>query len=337
MSVEEKLKNGDDMLSKAGHDRKLYSVSLLAYHGALEDFFREELGAALSDFERYQKNNEKAGWVDLVNLWQQKRGSLGQDRNTILSKNAIRQSTAHGNFIEVERHEAEQYARFVKDFIRKNATYPSKYQIPTARSTTTAPPPPVSSARPVQPPKTPTQQSASQPVQSYAARSSPTVLPPKKTGRSRKRWIWGLLFIVFLLLACWPLLVSAEWFDGLLSSIWSTGETMQEEARKLAPIFDVVIPSAESVTPANGLEETAVPAPGVSEGESTAGETAVRVVGNSYVRAGPGQDTEIVGTAMNAEVYTVLETSADGQWYKIKLDSGREGWLGSTRATQVSP
>ena len=54
------------------------------------------------------------------------------------------------------------------------------------------------------------------------------------------------------------------------------------------------------------------------------------------IRQGPGQDTSQVGGIAYNEQLTVLETSADGEWLRVRLASGVEGWIKSGNTEQVN-
>ena len=322
MAVEEKLRNGDNLLNKAGNDKQQCGFALMAYHGALEDFFREELGSAVSNFKQ-ENNKHRAGWVDLVNLWEEQRGILYQQKNTILSKNAIRQNTAHGDFVEVERHITEQYARFVKDFIRENSTHPAKFKIPSFHP----PPKPAPAPKPVRSPLPP--KPAPPPVQSRSPQPIPTVQPQPKAKWSYRRRL-AIVFIALLVAACWPFLSSAEMLNRLISSIQESSEKLQTEAEELAPIFEI------DPTPTD-KPETAVPFTPSPNSKVPPGKTRIQSLGTSNVRSDPDVNSQVVGYAYHEEEFDVLETNADETWYKIRLENGTEGWIGSSRVKVLSP
>lgn len=62
-----------------------------------------------------------------------------------------------------------------------------------------------------------------------------------------------------------------------------------------------------------------------------AGVTQLRVIGLSNVRTGPGTENPIVTTVPKDAVFTMLEQTPNRNWYKIRLEDGQEGWIGSTR------
>ena len=69
-------------------------------------------------------------------------------------------------------------------------------------------------------------------------------------------------------------------------------------------------------------------------------ETAAKQVliqGNSNVRAGPTTDDAIVGVALDGQIFAVVEESEGGTWYKIELETGRFGWIGSSRVQETTP
>ena len=87
-----------------------------------------------------------------------------------------------------------------------------------------------------------------------------------------------------------------------------------------------------------GVEETAtaVPTPTIPPPTSTSGRPQIQVdKGSSHIRTGPGLDYDIMDVAPNGQIYAVLETSADGSWFKIEISPGREGWIGSSRVQRL--
>jgi iron(II)-dependent oxidoreductase len=51
------------------------------------------------------------------------------------------------------------------------------------------------------------------------------------------------------------------------------------------------------------------------------------------IRTGPGTTYDIIGTVVREEQYPIVERSGD--WYKIRLEDGREGWIAGTLVTAV--
>lgn len=87
--------------------------------------------------------------------------------------------------------------------------------------------------------------------------------------------------------------------------------------------------------------EEATPAPESTTTEELLPlETAAKQVliqGNSNVRAGPTTEDDVIGVALDGQIFAVVEESADGTWYKIELETGRFGWIGSSRVQETTP
>jgi hypothetical protein len=61
----------------------------------------------------------------------------------------------------------------------------------------------------------------------------------------------------------------------------------------------------------------------------------IQVRGNSNVRAEPNTTATILTILTDGEVYDVLEMNSERTWYKIRLESGQEGWIGSSRVVEI--
>jgi hypothetical protein len=57
--------------------------------------------------------------------------------------------------------------------------------------------------------------------------------------------------------------------------------------------------------------------------------------GGVNVRSGPGTGYEIVTTLSPDTRVSVLDQSADGAWYKIRLEDGQEGWISTSLLTVI--
>lgn len=310
--VEEKLRNADSLLKNAAGNKQQYGFALMAYHGAIEDFFRQELAAEIAELES-GLSGRKSGWLDLIKLWEQKHILAYEDKKKILNQNSKRQIVSHGGYFEVERLEAEAYGNFVKYFIEQNSSSRRSYRVT-----------PTPEPRPVRP--------------------TAVANPPAPLARNTsclKRFVVVLAIIILLIAGFfWTVLNvlnNIETLDGKSGLEAFQEQVMDSEPAEetpVAPDEDNKIPSPASAFPgfANEddepiVQETAVPKSAVQ----------IRVVGNSYVRSGPETDSEVIGTVLDAEKYEIIEISPDGDWYKIELAIGQEGWLGSTRAIQISP
>lgn len=64
--------------------------------------------------------------------------------------------------------------------------------------------------------------------------------------------------------------------------------------------------------------------------------TAVEItVAAANLRSGPGIEAEIMGFVDAEEFLEWVETSADGQWYRVLTEDGHKGWVGSSVARIV--
>jgi CRP-like cAMP-binding protein/uncharacterized protein YgiM (DUF1202 family) len=97
-----------------------------------------------------------------------------------------------------------------------------------------------------------------------------------------------------------------------------------------------VITPEPIATPTTGLTPTAMPSPTVPP-EATAAPTAVPTVtvpiasrttgGGLRMRSGPGTDYEVLTFLAEGQEVNVLGRDETGEWLKISLDSGEEGWV----------
>lgn len=308
--MNDKLQRGLKELAEAGHDKGKLGMSLILLHGALEEHFRSQLAAEIAADENEQ-GRRRTDWQDLLNLWQQYRTLSHHDRELIFAKNGKRNAVAHGDPFEISRNEMEIYARFVRNFIGIPSTAHDAFTSQT-------------------------QSSQSRPT----AVANPPIIPTNNRSCLR-RFAVTIVVLGLLIGGCY----------------WSGMSFLSSLARQRSPIEAEALPEAETI---ERFEPTAVneakPTLEVDElpeteskitptsaalsdptQESDAAAPRIRVVGNSYVRAEPGSDSEVIGTVLDAEEYKIVETSADGNWYKIELATGQSGWLGSTRATPISP
>jgi hypothetical protein len=305
MAYIDKLQEGQRKLAKAGHDRDLLQSALLSFHGALEDYFREELRSEISQLEQ-DTGKQRANWQDLVNLWEQYRSLSSHDKNLILATNSKRNDAAHGASVPITQTEVEHYARFVQNFTGTRVSDP----IPVTNLQRHAH----------------VKQAASTPVK----RPSP---PANARGTKQKVSCLGLLarLLMVLMIVCVALYLGAAY-------LLSQGGQV-DDANDFSPlqIFRNTINSIPDESSEKSEEETAVPMPDLPSSDPSASITTIQVTGNSYIRSGPGLEFDIIGTVIDKEIYEVLEISDANHWYKIKLASGQEGWLGSTRAVQILP
>lgn len=310
--MNDKLQRGLRQLAEAGHDKDKLGMALISLHGALEEFFRSQLAAEIVADENEQ-GRRRTDWQDLLNLWQKHRTLSHHDRELIYAKNGKRNAVAHGDPFEISRNEMELYAQFVKRFM---GIPMSSYEAVATGSHTSQPRP--------------------------TAVANPPVLP---AGRSSclRRLVIATIVLGLLTGGCyWSGLSLLNYINAAnTESGGPEAEVLPEEDIEIFdPTAEIEVAPTQVMDSASEDENKTTP-PGsplsssVNDNEGTVPE--LRVIGNSNVRSEPSLDSDIIGTVLDAEVYEIIETSADGDWYKIKLASGQVGWLGSTRASRISP
>ncbi|MEZ4644462.1 MAG: SH3 domain-containing protein [Chloroflexota bacterium] len=356
-----KLQEGITSLAEAGHDPDKLGAALVKVHGALEDYFRQRLHPKMAGEELERSLARQLGWVELVNLWERHFGLPMEQRRTILTMNGQRNDFAHGKSLTADRHEIEEYARFVQQFtgtrLRPQRSFAQGAQ-----------------ASPLI-------------VDSDDARIDDVVLPRdwrpwgrrlgqvallgfagvtllllngwletavlllliaiplfrQQKGRAVYNYLGGLMFGYLQRTVGLALLLAA--FGGLLWPLALGGLLMQDRLVEFVETVTEPLPTptgdATDATPVLQDEpvtdETAVPASTPSPTDTTTNATRLQIRGNSNVRAGPGTNFDLVGYAQNGETYDILETSQDRDWYKIQLGNGREGWIGSSRVQLINP
>ncbi len=82
---------------------------------------------------------------------------------------------------------------------------------------------------------------------------------------------------------------------------------------------------------------SATPSPASSIPAEGTGVRRLRVIGNSNVRSRPDIASDIVDLALDGAEYTIIDISADLNWYLIELGNGNQGWIGSSRIELLSP
>jgi hypothetical protein len=297
-----KLQRGLSQLTEAGHDKDKLGSALMMLHGALEDYFRSQLATEIAADEREQ-GRRRTDWQDLLNLWQKHRSLSRSDRELIYAKNGKRNAFAHGDPFEISRSEMEQYAQFVKNFM----DLPMLSSDAAANWPQSFPPYATSVTQPVR-------KSDNKPKMSCLRRLVVAIV------------LFGLIIVVYGLMMI-SMAKGAITTDG--RSLWEIF-LKREEAN-----------DADLITPESSTEdesgEGSIFTPTLTQEKLRSANTIIQVLENSHVRSGPGTDFEIVGTAYDAEEYEIIETDEEGNWYKVRLENGEEGWLGSSRAAKISP
>ena len=156
------------------------------------------------------------------------------------------------------------------------------------------------------------------------------------------------LLVSILAAALWPLALLLGGYlivtsDDMYSFLTDYIPFMEEVSLTPVPAVTVTaVPINVSPTPGNSANEnqldTAEEAPAAVDPTPTqAAAKQALVQNNSNVRAGPSLEEAVVGVALGGQVFAVLEESADGNWYKIELETGKVGWIGSSRVEEIVP
>lgn len=99
-----------------------------------------------------------------------------------------------------------------------------------------------------------------------------------------------------------------------------------------SPTFTAVATATLTPTAVGTSTATAV-ATSTPEATETAVPPAkpqIRVsVTRANIRSGPGVENEVVGFVNDGQIFDVLEETESGDWLKIVLENGTEGWVGS--------
>ncbi|MCA9995123.1 MAG: SH3 domain-containing protein [Anaerolineales bacterium] len=396
MMVEKKLRHGDKRLQNAGGDKEQYAYALLAYHGALEDFFRQRLASEITELEK-TLNGRKAGWLDLINLWEKRYSLSYSEKKTILDHNTIRQPIGHGDLVEVERTIVERYGNFVKEFIGRHSPSGQRLTPPSQSS------PSVISSTPPAPSKPPTQKLTppSQPSPSVIpstplAPSKPSTVDEPPVIRSKRistlalialvfalgiiyislnvwneweisagitavlffllyrRQIWGSIYVYIAGLAygylttilgilsttatgmalIWPLYVGRFY---LANDSTNVVQFLNLEAQTTTAFIETWLPSSGAASSERETKPTVKTTATPVQSTTIDHTLQIQVQGNSRVRAEPNETAEMIGIALDGIIYDVLDTAPGKSWYKIRLESGQEGWIGSTRIVEITP
>ena len=115
--AQEKLKLGFERLRTAENNPDSWGQALLAFHGALEDHFRDVLestGALPSTQRARVQDTREVQWKELIDLMQRYHHLNARHKDWILSTNRFRQEFAHGGRFNGTRREVERYGEFVR-------------------------------------------------------------------------------------------------------------------------------------------------------------------------------------------------------------------------------
>lgn len=301
------LQDGINQLARAGNDKALLGMALINLHAALEAYFRDQLANEISLYEASEQ--KRATWQDLINLWENSRGLPHTDRERLFQHNSLRNDIAHGKPFSLTRSQVEEYARFVQDFtgVRVKSENPGR-----SVSAVPSPPSPTPTANP-------------------APARPPQTAVIKNRGCSCVGRLVATTVAIFLVIIGY-LAWNTSLLDGLETTTGESGLELIEEIRAT-----IAAPNTEeNKVPPSEREATAVP-PTNSRDEISEPKTIIRVTANSNVRLGPSTEDGAIGVAPGDQEYEVLETSPDGDWYKIELEPGKVGWIGSSRVAVIAP
>ena len=302
------LQDGINQLARAGNDKAVLGMALLNLHAALEEYFREQLANEIRLYEASEQ--KRANWQDLINLWESSRGLTRNDRERLFQHNSLRNDIAHGKPFSLSQPQVEEYAHFVQSFTGVRLKPDNSGQA----SSDPAP------SRPPQPLVTTNRGCACLTRLAISA-------------------------IVMALLISGYFVLNYLLLNGVESATGESGlELLEEMTTTLAAPPSATptdTPTADENKPPPSESEavaTAVPPTATTTNdEPSASQTTVRVTANSNVRLGPSMEEAEIGVALGNEEYDVLETSPNGDWYKIELESGKVGWIGSSRVTVIAP
>ena len=127
-------------------------------------------------------------------------------------------------------------------------------------------------------------------------------------------------------------LVSQSYVEKIVGERTAAIQTQLDELKANAGNSGTTTPnnSGTTTTPNNG-GNTTTPNNG---GSSTTTKTITINAESLNVRGGAGTTYAKVGSVKKGDKFNLLETKAgsDGNWYKIKLSDGKEGWVSSQYA-----
>jgi hypothetical protein len=131
--------------------------------------------------------------------------------------------------------------------------------------------------------------------------------------------------VAFMAALLWPLSAGYWYLTG--------GSTELNLPKLFAPVNEQVDEGTEEapVIEEDLGVETAVP----TVASTPTPIIQIQVRGNSNVRAEPNTTATILTILTDGEVYDVLEMNSERTWYKIRLESGQEGWIGSSRVVEI--
>ncbi|MCA9998469.1 MAG: SH3 domain-containing protein [Anaerolineales bacterium] len=368
--MKQNLREALETLAHAGENKQFLGMALLSLHGVLEEFFRESLSKQLLEFEREKGTN--ASWFDLVKLWERAFGMSYYHRNEILSKTKKRNDIAHSKPFTISRSEVEAYADFVMGFMGVPATSsPSSSSLSTQATSTptvqvSSPPQPIAESEPraVQSRRMSTLILVALVFALGIIYISLNIWNEWEISAGLtavlffllyRRQIWGAIYVYIAGLAygyltailsiltttatvmtlIWPFYVGRFYLANNSSNVV---RFLNTEARTTTAFIETWLPSSNAASPESErnstFKATTTPIQPTAAVEHT---LRIQVQGNSKVRAESNQDAEEIGIAFDGAVYEVLDTTAEKSWYKIRLESGQEGWIGSTRVVEITP
>lgn len=190
-----------------------------------------------------------------------------------------------------------------------------------------------SSPDPVTPAKTiPTSVSRTAISAKSGLRSEPLVkLPALKRKRARQFVNVLVGFFVFFLIG-WGSYVIAK---RVIQPPAPLGTPPSTEDESVPPLIGAT--PAESAAASPSSEPTVTPSPSPSA-ESAQDTVTIKETETGFlnVREGASTATPIITTIDPGSTYPLLDTSTNDDWYKIKLDDGKAGWISTKYADKKS-
>jgi hypothetical protein len=117
-------------------------------------------------------------------------------------------------------------------------------------------------------------------------------------------------------------------------------EAPAASARPSQPVLGPSLASLGEQQPKAPATAAPAPTPPATPGEAkSAYFVASKVTGQGNVREGPGSTHEIVGGIRHGDRFLIIDRAAAPKgatlWYKIRLDSGREGWVAGSLGEEI--
>lgn len=220
-----------------------------------------------------------------------------------------------------------------------------KAKVASALQTISSPLPTESAAKPkptLTPPSNPVlpPQTTPSPVSRTAIsaksglRSEPLVkLPALKRKRARQFVNFLIGFFVFFLIGWGSYVIAKRVIQPPTSLDTSSFNNTEPSSSPLPPAVDSPAASPVTETPTGEPSASHVPTDQGTRESVTIKDTET---GYLNVREGASTATKLITTIDPGSTYPLLDTSTNGDWYKIELDDGEAGWI-STKYAEKNP